>query len=186
MWSMRQRCFRRWRQDDLTTLTKRLLHCPESVGKLGPPYQSYQMQRCRYWAGSYTSTFICHWKGRTIPRRPQTMLKTLGFLCTLHPLQTGLQSNAASVLFAEPCCPRRLIRENPVVEDETSKGLPPTAIWGTTMSAGCALSNQTSFCRGLDLYPSLFFIQPVQPGLRGPSRPVKSLHYHHRVFFSGD
>ncbi len=59
--------FRQRRQDALTTLTKRPfagfpLQRLELVGKLGPLYQSHQMQLHLYWTGSFTSIIPCHLK----------------------------------------------------------------------------------------------------------------------------
>ncbi len=50
----------------------------EVVGKLGPPYQSDQMQLYLYWVGSssYTILLLEVW---TIPYRLQTLLNTLPF-----------------------------------------------------------------------------------------------------------
>ncbi len=97
--------FRRWHQDGLTTLPKRLfaglpLQCLELVGKLGPPYQSHQMQLHRYWTGLSISIISYHWK--SIPYRSQTLLKTWAsyrlLILTLYPLQRScLQSKTDAV-----------------------------------------------------------------------------------------
>ncbi len=99
--------FRRRRQDCLTTLTKRPFaelpqQCLELVGKLGPPYQFYQMQQYRCWSGSSSSIIICHWKSgqfHTCCRRCYRPGRSHGqFLHTLHPLQSGcLQSKTNAV-----------------------------------------------------------------------------------------
>ncbi len=59
--------FHRRRENGLTTLIKwpfaeLPLLCLELVNKLGPPYQSHQMQLYRYWAGSSSSITLRHWK----------------------------------------------------------------------------------------------------------------------------
>ncbi len=57
--------FRRGHQHGIIKLTKRPfaelpLKCLGLVSKLGPPYQSHQMQLYRYWAGSFSSIILCH------------------------------------------------------------------------------------------------------------------------------
>ncbi len=57
----------RQRQYGLTTLIKQRfaklpLQCLKLVGKLGPPYQSHQMELHRYCASSSTSISPCDWK----------------------------------------------------------------------------------------------------------------------------
>ncbi len=90
--------FRQRSQNDHTTHTKRPfaelpLQCLELVSKLGPPYQSHQMQLYQYWAGSSTSIILCHWKcgrfftGRKRCQRPGRFHGQ--FLLILHPLQRG-------------------------------------------------------------------------------------------------
>ncbi len=51
----------------------------ESVGKLGPPYQSHQIQLYRYRVDSPSPIILCHWKsGHSI--QVANVVKDLGIL----------------------------------------------------------------------------------------------------------
>ncbi len=95
-------------------------------------------------------------------------------------------------LFTEPCWRRRFFEANPVVGDEARKGFPPTAIWGTTASAGSTLLKKASHtyrlhCRmqcvfwrvGSGLQPPIYSVSADRLEgssfqiLQGPSRRIR-------------
>ncbi len=93
--------FRRRRRNCLNTRTKRpfaelLLQRLELVSKLGPPYQSHQMQLL---GGLPHFNYPLPLEARAIPYRSVTLLKAWAFFLTLHPLQRGCLQSKTHVVY---------------------------------------------------------------------------------------
>ncbi len=165
--------FHQRRQGGVTTLTKRPfaglpLQCLELVGKLGPLYQSQEMQLIII--GRPPLNFPLPMEVRAIRCRSKTLIKTWAFPWPVafhpRPLHRGCFQSKAYVAYdslnypyphlapfitrwfgptlSTLCWPARwLFGANAEASDEALIGFLPTAIWVTTTSAGSDLLKQT-------------------------------------------